>query len=117
MKRKNRTIIVGSRQYIWQYELGSCTILKFSPISDKTSTVSVEFYCKNKYADSFPECITMNKNGKEYHIKTISPRMARLILFYLSDKFITRKNIKYDGCELLSQMGFTIIGIKDGLYW
>lgn len=127
MKRKTRTITVNNQQYIWWYDFGEkCAIIYFSPINDKTSKITVEFRFeyKSKYdendsfIDIFPEYVIIKKDDKEYYIKTIAPKMASLLLSYLSyNAFISRKNITYDGLELLSKMGYTISEIKEGWYW
>lgn len=127
MKRKTRTITIKEKQYVWWYGFGeSCAIIYFSPIDDKTSKITVTFSFENEikfdekypFASKFPEYIIMKKDDKEYCIKTIEPKMASLILSYLSyDAFISRKNVTYDGLDLLSKMGFIISEVKEGLCW
>lgn len=128
MKRKTRTITVNDQQYVWWYRLGGGAIIIFSLINDKTSMITVEFPCeyKSKYdegypeyiIEGFPEYIIMKKDNKEYCVKTIEPKMASLMLSYLScDAFKSRKNIIYNGYDLLSKMGYIISEVKEGLYW
>ena len=127
MKRKTRTITVNDQQYVWWYKIGEeCAIIHFSPFNDKTSKITVKFCFEHKntfdaqphFADIYPEYIIMKKDNKEYRIKTVEPKMASLILSYLSyDAFISRKNITYNGLDLLSKMGYIISEVKEGWYW
>lgn len=127
MKRKTRTITVNDQQYVWWNEFGErSAIIYFSPINDKTSKITVEFCFEHKskyderfpYADIYPEYVIMKKDNIEYCVKTIEPKMAYLILSYLSyDAFISRKNVTYNGLDLLSKMGYMISEVKEGLCW
>lgn len=81
--------------------------------------LTVEFPCEyySKYDVVFPEYIIMKKDNKEYCVKTLEPKMAGLMLSYLSDAFKSRKNIIYNGYDLLSKMGYIISEVKNRWYW
>lgn len=120
MKRKTRTITVNDRKYVWWYKFGGGAVIYFSPFNDKTSIITVKFPLEysNPNMEKFPEYIFMDKDNKLYCVKTIEPKMASLILTYLPDNaFMTRKTIDYNGFDLLSQMGYTIVKIQEGLYF
>lgn len=119
MNRKTRTITVNGIQYLWWYRLDGGAIIILSPINDKTSMITVEFPCEyySKYDVVFPEYIIMKKDNKEYCVKTLEPKMASLMLSYLSDAFKSRKNIIYNGYDLLSKMGYIISEVKNRWYW
>ena len=60
----------------------------------------------------------IQKDDENYCIKTIEPRMVNLMLSILSDNaFVTRKNIVYNGQELLTETGYAITDIMMGMYW
>ena len=66
----------------------------------------------------FPEYISIQKDDENYCIKTIEPRMVNLMLSILSDSaFESRKNIIFNGQELLTETGYVITDIKMGMYW
>lgn len=121
--RKTRTITVNDRQYVWWYKIRWGAFIYLSPINDKTSIITVEFPCEGKikydeYDVVFPECIIMKKDNKEYCVNTIGPKMASLMLSYLScNTFKSQKNIIYNGYDLLSKMGYIISEVKITLYW
>lgn len=126
MKRKTRTITVNDKKYVWWYSLGAgLADINLSPINDKTSVITVNFLCDNmeitdeceKYIGigKYPEYVTIDSVGD---IKTISPAMASFILSHLkSDDFVTRKYITYNGFDLLTEWGFRVSKITDGIYW
>ena len=66
----------------------------------------------------FPEYISIQKDDENYCIKTIEPHMVNLMLTILSDNaFESRKNIVYNGQELLTETGYAIADIRMGMYW
>lgn len=125
MKRKTRTITVNGNKYVWWYSLGAgLAEINLSPADDKTSVITVNFWCDNteitdkceKYIGigKYPKYVTIQKND----IKTISPAMTAFILSHLkSDNFISRKHITYSGLDLLAEWGFFVDKITDGIYW
>lgn len=125
MKRKTRTITVNSGKYVWWYNLGAgLAEINLSPIGDKTSVITVNFLCNDtEIADEcekyigigkYPEYVTIQQSD----IKTISPAMAAFILSHLNtDDFVKRKHLTYSGFDLLSEWGFTVSKITDGIYW
>lgn len=124
MKKKTRTIIVNHTAYIWWYDLS--VRLNFSPKNDKTAMITVEFfpinpekYDKNfpkPYYEYFPEFIIIKKFQTTECIKIISPKMANILLSYFKmDSFIARKTVNYNGYHLLSEIGYQIIDVKNGL--
>ena len=128
MKRKTRTITVNNKQYIWWYTFNENTVsLILSPANDKTSTITVMFSVNvdsHKVNDHpiavgcFPEYISIQKDDENYCIKTIEPHMVNLMLTILSDNaFESRKNIVYNGQELLTETGYAITDIRMGMYW
>lgn len=118
MKRKTRTITVNDEKFVWWYKIGNITEIKLSPISDKTSIITVTFPCKCNYIEEYVFSITMTKEDEEYCIIVIEPQMAGLLLSYLSEHkmFITRRNTYINGFDLLFQMGYSICEVKNG-FW
>ena len=119
MKRKTRTITVNSKKYVWWWKVYyDSTELYLSPVGDKTSVIRVDFTEKS-INGQFNMCVVIRKDGTEKTVKIIEPAMSGLLLPYIQEQamFIPRKNIFIDGSDLLSQMGYEVIGIKKGLYW
>lgn len=119
MKRKTRIITVNDEKFVWWYKIGNVTEVKFSPIDDKTSTITVAFPCDSKFNEEFVISICMTKEDEKRCIKVIEPQMAGLLLSYISEHhmFITRCNTILNGFDLLSKMGYSICEVKRGLYW
>ena len=119
MKRKTCTITVNDKKYIWWNSLiNDTTSLILSPEGDKTSTISVDFADKCINSE-FNMSVVLKKDGTEKTVKIFEPAMAGLVLPYLQEQgtFTPRKHIVIDGFELLSQMGYEVVGVKKGLYW
>lgn len=117
MKRKTRTITVNNKKYVWWNSLiNDTTSLVLSPEGDKTSTVSVDFTDKCINSE-FNMSVVLKKDGTEKTVKIFEPAIAGLVLPYLQEQgtFTPRKHIVIDGSELLSQMGYEVVGIKKGL--
>ena len=117
MKRWTRTITVNDKKYVWWCRIDTNdTHLVLSPEGDKTSTISVDF--TDKCSDGeFNMSVVLKKDGTEKTIKIFEPAMAGLVLPYLQEQgtFTPRKHIVIDGFELLSQIGYEIVGVKKGL--
>ena len=115
MKRKTRTITVNGKKYIWWWGIiNDTTSLFLSPEGDKTSTISVDFTDKC-ISGEFNMGVILQKDGTEKTVKIIEPAMSGLIIPYLQNDFVSRKNIVINGFELLEKMGYEIIGVKKGL--
>lgn len=102
--------------------------INLSPIGDKTSVVTVNFLCSDmKITDKsaryigigkYPEYVTIQKGDNVCDMKTVSPAMTAFILSHLNpDDFVKRKHIIYNGFDLLSEWGFTVNKVTDGIYW
>lgn len=116
MKRKTRTITVNDKKYIWWNSLiNDTTSLILSPEGDKTSTVSVDFTDKCINGE-FNMSVVLKKDGAEKTVKIFEPAMAGLVLPYLQEQgtFMPRKHIVIGCFELLSQMGYEVVGIEKG---
>ena len=124
MEKKFRVLTVNGKQYAWwhTHRDGNVTIM-LSPLNDKNTVIKVEFniidYSVGKLFMEFPAYIIMNKNNQVERVKTLDPKMAGLLLEYLSeqDKFIVRNIVTIDGYELLSEMGYHICEIQNGMDW
>ena len=55
----------------------------------------------------------------KYRVKTLDPKMAGMLLEYLSDcnGFVSKHIIVLDGFKVLSDMGYHICNIEAGLDW
>lgn len=102
--------------------------VSLSPADDKTSVITVNFLCGDteitdeceRYIGigKYPEYVTIQKDNSVCSIKTVSPKMTAFILSHLkSDDFVKRKHIIYNGFDLLSEWGFSVSKITDGIYW
>lgn len=123
MKKNRRTITVNGKQYVWWYGIGEgLTMVIISPIEDKTSKVEVKFQDAEyrwEYTNSFtfPLYLELEKDNEHRSLKLIEPGMAALLTAYLAQKsiFKSRKQIELNGYELLKNMGYKIIKIKNGI--
>lgn len=128
MKRKTRTITVNGEKYVWWYRLGAgLAEINLSPAGDKTSVVTVNFLCDDtEIADKsaryigngkYPEYVIIQQGDDVCNMKTVSPAMTAFILLHLNpDDFVKRKHIIYNGFDLLSEWGFTVNKVTDGIY-
>ena len=99
--------------------------MNVSPFGDKSSVVSIIF--PDKSEEPFIPCgylyhesVVMTKDEEEFCVKIVSPKMAGLILTYLTGQdggIVTRKKVIRNGYELLAQMGYQVTEVKMGLYW
>lgn len=126
MGRKVRTISVNGQKFVWWYKISEQkTKVNVSPFGDKTSVVSIVFPDRDErpcYQSGFlyNESVVMTRGDEEYCVKIVAPKMAGLILTYLTEqnqKFVTRKVVILNGFELLAQMGYQVTEVKPGLYW
>ena len=165
MKKRVRTITVNGQKFAWwclikEHE----TVVKLSPLEDKTSVISVFFPGENirdgvsqfiegiviswvKTGNSlldqmsqYNESLLMASDGEECCIKIMEPRMAGLLITYLTEQnclcaeackeghsraahvpsggyFATRRSIRLNGYELLSQMGYQVLEVHKGYCW
>ena len=123
MKKNRRTITVDGNKYVWWHEIGAgLSVVTISPFEDKTSKVRIEFQdtecdCDYGYGFTFPLYVELEKDREQRSLKLIEPGMAALLTMYLSqrERFKTRKEITLHGYELLADMGYNIIRIKNGV--
>lgn len=117
MKRKTRTITVNGKKYVWWWgSINYTTSLFLSPEGDKTTVISVDFTDKCVNAE-FNLAVTIRKDGIQKDITILNPAMSGLLLPYIQEHeiFVPHKQIYIDGREILSEMGYEVIGIKKGL--
>ena len=126
MGRKFRTISVNGQKFVWWYKISEEeTAVHVSPFGDKTSVVSIVFPDRDgkpcyQSGFSYHESVVMTKDDEEYCVKIVSPKMAGLILTYLTGQdegIVARKKVIRNGYELLAQMGYQVTEVKWGLYW
>lgn len=123
MKKNRRIITVNESRYVWWYGISpGLTIVTISPFEDKTSRVRVEFQdtehdCDYIYCFTFPLTIELKKDEEQHYLKLIEPKMAAFLTEYLSQRelFKTRKQIILNGNRLLTDMGYEIIRIENGV--
>ena len=123
MKKNRRTITVDGNRYVWWYGVGAgLCVVAISPFEDKTSKICIEFQdtecdCDYGYCFTFPLYVELEKDREQRRLKLIQSGMAALLTMYLSqrERFKTRKEITLDGYELLTDMGYNIIGIENGV--
>ena len=123
MKRKVRTISLNNQKFAWWYNISEhVTIVKISPLHDKTSIIRIKFpdiVCSD-YWGTYNESVVISKDDTQYCVKIVEPKMAGLLLSYFiarNDLFVTRKTIELNGYDVLLQMGYQIVKVKNGVYW
>lgn len=164
MKKRVRTITVNGQKFAWWCRINEHeTVVKLSPLEDKTSIISVFFSGENirdglsQFIDGIViswvetgnplldqtsqhnESVLMAADGEAFCIKIMEPRMAALLVTYLTGQnclcaeackerglavhvppggcFATRRSIRLNGYELLSQMGYQVLEVQKGYCW
>ena len=120
MKRKTRTLTVNGRRFVWRYEIGRETVLRFTPESDRTACAEAVF-AGNACPESdwrYPAAVELERDGIRMTVKTCSPKMAALLLSELPDAaFVPRHTERFDAYALLRDMRYTVGTVTEGLFW